>query len=245
MLPLPLTPPPGRSRRCQILTPQWSSPTPPHTPPSPPSPLSSSSSSSKIHTLHNYATAGGMGGGGVETVVVVAEVLVLLSHYPPLLLPTPPHFYLDIQTHTSARAHTNTNATTLPPPLPSQCQHRLPITRPPTPSHSCCSFSIHTTPVHHYVISFAEGRIHTHSHTHINSHTYIYTHRTHGTTTTEPAAMGPGRERRKALFYPQTLPTTTALLYSTLLSLSSQKLVDPTSTTPLDRHEPLLLYIYI
>lgn len=76
-------------------------------------------------------------------------------------------------------------------------------------------------------------------------------HRTHGTTTTEPEAMGPGRERRKALFYPQTLPTTTTLLYSThLLSLSSQKLVDPTAaaavtTTPHDRHEPLLLYIFI
>lgn len=62
----------------------------------------------------------------------------------------------------------------------------------------------------------------THTYTHV-THTYTHiltcTHRTHGTTTTEPAAMGPGRERRKALFYPQTLPTTTALLYSTLLFL--------------------------
>jgi len=157
-----------------------------------------------------------MVGGGIETVVVVAEVLVVLSRYPPPLLPTPLHFYLDIQTHTSARAHTNTNTTTHHTSLP-------PSSSPP-PAHHTTTHPTHgVVPslyiLHYYVISFAGGRIHTHTYTHTYSHVDIYTHRTHGTTTTKLAAMGPGRERRKALFYPQTLPTTTALLYSTLLFL--------------------------
>lgn len=63
------------------------------------------------YTLHNYATAGGMVGGGVETVVVVVEVLVLLSRYPPPLLPTLPHFYSTFK-HIQAHARTQ-----IPTPL--------------------------------------------------------------------------------------------------------------------------------